>query len=332
MVPIRRRDMLKTLGSLAFAPFVGCLGGGARLILPLEPAARTPAPSKVDDSFAVLALRHLETPQHTPLRVLLTHPALDMLERHQHMSGNRHATKHDILQTLLLAVKDPSAARATLAGWHNRGDELLRRAQASDSYLPSGWRFHGTLYLIVGYDIGIAAPPDIAINVDHPHFAASPQEVAHYVTHEAHHLGFLDLRQMPALENLENPATLRRVVQFMTQMEGLAVHSVFALRRDERALGDDADYVVYVDPKAAKQVVRRYDELFRTLESKSRFDGQKVGTLLTAMSSGGRLWYRFGALVAAKIEREQGRKILISSIEKPHIFWEAATKLLESSR
>lgn len=53
-----------------------------------------------------------------------------------------------------------------------------------------------------------------------------------------------------------------------------------------------------------------------------------VGTVLNAMSSGERIWYRFGALVCWALERQQGRRQLVDAIKRPEIFLEVANSLL----
>jgi hypothetical protein len=53
-----------------------------------------------------------------------------------------------------------------------------------------------------------------------------------------------------------------------------------------------------------------------------------VGALLTAMSSGERIWYQFGALACWELERTRGRPALIASITSPDLFAKVVSDLL----
>jgi hypothetical protein len=284
----------------------------------------------VDDSFARLALLHIQKNQPKSQQMLLDHPALDVLIRHQKMTGVKQVDRTRLLQRLLNTVDDVDSTTRVIDFWSKREKELSQSALCSLRYLPAHIHLNGTVYLIIGYDIGIAAPPDVAINVGHVHFRKSPKEVGYYATHEAHHAGFLSVRPFPPINinQLENPAKLKSLIMFITQMEGMAVHAAFPDRQRNGDLEMDQDYRIYYNPEAASQVVIRYKQIWKDLQRSDKLESQKVGSILNAMSSGKRLWYHFGALVAWTIEREQGIERLIESVEKPEIFSKAVKDIL----
>ncbi len=261
---------------------------------------------------------------------LLRHEALAALLRHQRLSGNGSANAADVLEQALSSVPDVSAARGVLDAWRGREADLYEAACLSARLLPAGRTFDGTIYLVAGYDIGVAAPPDVALNVAHPRFCARPAELAFYATHEAHHVGFLGPGQsMPSIgEAIQSRAGLRGLVRFLTQMEGMAVHAAEPGRRAAGALTDDDDYAVYLDPAAVEHARAEFSRRWSSIAGDSSLEEALVGDVLTAMSSGERLFYRFGALVCRAIEERHGVSAIVSTVTEPGPFWDAATRLM----
>ncbi len=259
---------------------------------------------------------------------LHTHPAVEALIRHRRTTGGR-VDNIKVFTANLVAGANLEGMRTVLAYWEGHDDVLIRAANLANAYLPDNWRPNGSLYFEVGYDIGVAAPPDIALNVAHTHFVDRPSELAHYVTHEAHHIGFMATRPMPPLKGLEHPDTLLALIQYFTQLEGMAVHATAAPRRISDAFEHDDDYRCYVDESEALSIRKRYATHMTMLAD---HDGPMAldafGPVLEAMSSGERLWYRFGALVARELERADGRDVLVKSIVDPTPFNRLAAQMM----
>lgn len=316
----RRAAIHQGVGAAASASlWLGGCAGSQRVSSPRPGAVQL----RIDRSFAQEALGDHEAARDK----LLVSPALATLVRHQRMSGNRGSSPPALLSRILSKKNDVSGANRVLRAWRGRDAELSRYAGAAGRFLPSDIVIRGTLYFVIGYDIGVAAPPDIAINVAHNHFIKAPSEVGHYVTHETHHLGFLAKRKMPPLERLNVPSVVHRLIRFMTQMEGMAVHAAYAGRRAAGAVDADGDYTIYNDISAAKRIVTRYKAVVEAVGTKT-LSPRLVGATLGAMSSGERLWYRFGAIVAHRIERHDGVQALVDSVEHPRRFEQAAKQLL----
>jgi hypothetical protein len=117
------------------------------------------------------------------------------------------------------------------------------------------------------------------------------------------------------------------LVRYATQLEGMRVHAAYEPRRRSGALKHDDDYVVYRDRENAQDVQRRYAALYRRL-CNAPYDDELVGEVLTRFSSGERLWYRFGAMVAANVERERGVELLQASVRDPWPFAAALDELV----
>jgi hypothetical protein len=291
--------------------------GACRGTVPARASSRGTA--AVDDSFA----RAVASRAHR--QVLLSHPAFDAIMRHRRLSGDERATRDEVLDRLLAHASVGPRSERVLDHWSQRHGELRATAEQARALLPANWRFDGTIHLVVGYDIGVAAPPDVLLNVGHEHFARDPEELSHYCVHEIHHVGFLSKRPRPPLDRLDDPAALRALIAYMTQLEGMAVHAAYEGRRANGRLASDDDYRVYVDHVARRDAVERYRQCLEGIETaRSR---ELVGDLLSAMSSGERLWYRVGAIACAEIEAREGRARLIGTIDDPSAFARAVERV-----
>ena len=149
----------------------------------------------------------------------------------------------------------------------------------------------------------------------HEHFVADPRELFFYAIHELHHVGFMNHRPIADLSCMADPDCLRDAVRYFTQLEGMAVHSAYAPRKKGEQLEGDDDYLVYTDKDEAKRVIERYNEVLALC------DEGEPGAVLEPMSSGERLWYRYGALMAWRLEQQEGIETLVGSIVEPRMFY-----------
>ena len=266
------------------------------------------------------ASRILEAGQACSLTDLRELPSFFALLRHQKLSGNPTPDANELLSTVLKGVSDRDGAIRVLEVWKNRENNIIDYARDALRYLPSGTLLSGRIFFVVGYDIGIVAPPDVAINLAHPHFIEKPGDVGHYVTHEVHHLGFLSHRSMPSIpDSLCTGEGLLKLIFFMTQMEGMAVHAAYDRRKKEGHLKDD-DYRIYINPDEAMNIRTRFWKVCDSIDEKRPQTDQEISTVLNAMSSGERLWYRYGALVSEKLESDHGLDALKSSVQEQDVF------------
>lgn len=282
----------------------------------------------MDESFARVVLDLLEHDDADLRGKLLEHAALAAIVRHQRLAGNQDVTREDALARILDAARRARPTSRVLDTWAGRERELAECVDAAALYLPPQPKFSGTVFFVLGYDIGVAAPPDIVLNVGHDHFQTAPSEVGFYATHEAHHVGFLALRRVPSLTDLNEPRHLRAIVRYMTQLEGMGVHAAYPLRRDRGCLGADRDYRIYTDPAEARRVTARYAELIASLSKVTRLSDEEVGAVLDAMSSGERVWYQFGALACWTMERACGRDAVAEAVANPELFDNTVSELV----
>ncbi len=271
------------------------------------------------------ARRILEYDSNGPHASLSELPAFAALIRHQILSGNPSPDEDILLSDVLENIPDRNGALLLMEKWENRDNDIIKYSREALRYLPVRTRLSGKIFFVAGYDIGIVAPPDVAINISHQHFINHPDDVGYYLTHEVHHLGFLSHRTMPPIrESLRTVQGLLDLIFFMTQMEGMAVHSAYNRRKAEGHLEDDDDYRLYYDPAEYLNIRMRFWDICDSVTDKKSLTDGEISTVLNAMSSGERLWYRYGALVSAKLEKELGLEALVASIEEPDIFMEYA--------
>jgi hypothetical protein len=192
-------------------------------------------------------------------------------------------------------------------------------------YLPANFHFHGTLFLTFGYDIGVAFAPNASLNCTHPHFGGQPRELLYYAIHELHHVGYMTFQRPPRLADIASCADLLALVEYSTQMEGMAVLAAYQRRREDDALGGDEDYAALGDAGRMKADLDAYfKEVDTLLRRGTQAADAQAWQVVTHMSSGERLWYRVGAAMARRIEAEKGRAALVDLVrEGPAAFVEA---------
>ena len=183
-------------------------------------------------------------------------------------------------------------------------------------YLPAGFRFRGSLFLTFGYDIGVAFAPNASLNGAARHFDGHPRELVYYAIHELHHAGFMAFQPPPRLADLKTCRDLLSLVRYSTQLEGMAVLAAWERRSVEGALNDDGDYVALEDAARMERDEAAYfrDYDFLRCRGNQPLDAE-ARAVTDRMSSGERLWYRVGALMARRIEEKLGRPTLIALIE-----------------
>lgn len=146
-------------------------------------------------------------------------------------------------------------------------------------------------------------------------FVANPRELWFYCVHEIHHAGVQRYHDLPYLSQVKTTRDLAALVRYLTFLEGTAVYAARGWRSEAHALSDDADYVALDDSARMagyeEAYFRIYDELQRTPQ---RPIADADWAIIDQLSSGDRLWYRVGALMAQRIDEVRGRHTLRSIV------------------
>lgn len=287
-----------------------------------------------DASFAKLTLHYLQTRDANDLKRLEESPATaHLLDHARNFDYDVPKDSAPSLVAHLMSKANPERTancRDALAYFTDRMlpdphwvDDTLR-------YLPEDFRFEGSLFLVFGYDIGVAYGHNASLNCAHPHFTAHPDELKYYAIHELHHVGFMSYHPPPRLTDIKTCRDLLRLVQYSTQLEGMAVYAAYDPRKRARALNDDEDYVALQNEARMRSEERLYFEDLHYLEQRGDEPADDTAwAVITRMSSGERLWYRVGARMAQRVEEESGRPALIALIPQgPQAFLAAYERLL----
>lgn len=276
-----------------------------------------------DSSFARLALQYEAQPDPALVERIATSPAVAHILRHARNFD--YDVPKDSPQKLVTYLLKPAANQAerietckqSLA--YFTGPMLADPSWVGDAlrYLPADFRFHGTLFLTFGYDIGVAIGPTASLNCTHPHFQNHPRELLYYAIHELQHTGFMQYQPPPRLADLKTCADLLRQVEYSTQLEGMAVWAAYDRRTREHALQDDADYVALIDDARMRKDEALYFKDYEYLKARGQEPADDAAwAVIERMSSGERLWYRVGARMAQRIEDKLGRSGLVALLAK----------------
>jgi hypothetical protein len=197
----------------------------------------------------------------------------------------------------------------------NNQDALTDAFDELAAYVPSDYFFNCTLFLILGYDIGIVSEGDALLNIGHSHFSVNLSEMIYYAMHELHHVCYTHYHPIFALSDLQTNRDLFNVVLYSTQMEGIAVYCTLNRRLSEDALNDE-DYRVLLNPDECLPKVHEFFEIVNDIKTDSLRPIEKSDfDILEVMSGRGkRLWYITGAYIAKSIDSCLGRKELVDTI------------------
>ncbi len=185
--------------------------------------------------------------------------------------------------------------------------------------LPEGALADATLFLTVGYDIGVAVSGNASLNLAHPHFENDLNELWFYSVHELHHAGWHTYHPLPELSRVGTTRALAGLIRYCTAMEGLAVHAARNWRAEAGALSSDPDYVALLDAQRMDRYEAQFFALLRDLQAEEPRSLEEADwDILELMSTGERLWYRVGARMVYRIEQALGRDVLVeASLQGP---------------
>jgi hypothetical protein len=288
-----------------------------------------------DASEASEAIRYLRTGNRALLERMAASPALAHILAHARNFD--YDVPKDSPAALLESLLGPAGTRAERSDTCRESLDYFIGPMLADPhwvnnalrYLPPDFRFHGALFLTFGYDIGVAFAPNASLNCTHLRFEKHPRELLYYAIHELHHVGFMTYQKPPRLADLTSCADLMMLVDYSTEMEGMAVLAAYQRRRDDGALADDPDYAALDDASRMSADLVSYARDYAYLKSRGSeaADGD-AWAVITRMSSGERLWYRVGALMARRIEAAHGRAALVELVRRGPAAFRAAYESL----
>jgi len=276
-----------------------------------------------DASFAQEAIDYIHSPSPELLDSMVESLAITHILNHaRNFDYDVPKDSRTALVNNLLGPQDKQAVRLATcqrALAYFSGPMLADPHWVSDSlrYLPADFRYNGALFLTFGYDIGVAFGANASLNCTHPRFDLRPRELLYYAIHELHHVGFMAYQPPPKLDDIKTCAELLKLVEYSTQLEGMAVLAAYQRRSEEHALADDPDYVALQDEKRMRTDLESYFKDYDYLAGRGNEAADPdARAVITRMSSGERVWYRVGAYMAQRIESAKGRAALIALIKQ----------------
>jgi hypothetical protein len=248
------------------------------------------------------------------------HPAYDVVRAHAELLG-RELTREDVERAMdgeetaftraadvdenrerIAALLD--RVRANEAAWTAEIERHLRRV-TPDADLSAV-----TVYLGVGYSLGVGLRPGAYLNLNAPLFLDTPREVLSTAVHESSHVVYErvhDARSELGPGDFATGEGQRRVFDTVFHTEAFATYTPLSLRRGDDALGDrdhpiPADYATLADDERLSNLVAEYDAARESLADgpvdRERFLGYLFG--------GSRIPYRVGCALLERVEERKG--------------------------
>ena len=113
------------------------------------------------------------------------------------------------------------------------------------SCAPKGFNFNPTIFMILGYDMGIAFNGNVVMNVGYSLYLENPREVLYFAIHELSHLIVYSYQPALPFSSLKTRGDLFRVLQFHTQLEGLGVFTPLRIREAELGFSSSGLFGVF---------------------------------------------------------------------------------------
>lgn len=280
-----------------------------------------------DFSFAELALKYFETEDSSYLKEICELEATEHILSHaKRFNYNVPKNSKKELVTHLLApgrgnkeILEGFKRNLQYAKNHIAKMDLPRKVCLK--YFPDSFHCTGKLFFTFGYDLGVAYGNNASLNLAHPYYLKHMEELKYYSIHEYHHAGFIKLKNniMPSLD-ISTYKEMAEFVEYLTHLEGMGTYAPLALRRKEKAMGIDRDYVALQDSELMKQYEEEYfDIYFHFKNHPDSLVKEEDWAKVAVLSDKRRLWYRVGAKMAEKIDLHYGRGKLVSLIVKPSV-------------
>ncbi len=274
-----------------------------------------------DFTFADLAAEYLETADTARLSRIAGLDAMRHILNHaSRFGGDTESTGATMARELLSPIEEHRERlqlfeRNVEYAKHLAGTDLPQTVALQ--YLPSDFHYSSALYFTFGYDLGVAYGPNASVNLAHPHYLNDVNEIRYYSIHELHHAGFMMLKnEMPSFD-ITTRGEMARIIEFCTQLEGMATYAPLELRIREGMEADD-DYVVLQDPALMQEYEKEYfDIYFHFKNSPNETLTDEDWGRMRILSNGKRLWYRVGAHMARTIDEKLGREKLVGLIAEP---------------
>ncbi|HUT82856.1 MAG TPA: DUF5700 domain-containing putative Zn-dependent protease [Candidatus Bathyarchaeia archaeon] len=274
----------------------------------------------IDTSFIDEVLTYLNIPNNENFLTILKHEAAKEIHDNALLSQSTTKTIKEFWEEIILKEKNkgPQYNQKILSALEyiiERKNFFIKEFQEIEKFIPSEKNIKCKLYLMIGYDIGIANKNNAYINLGYPLFHKDPKELLYFSMHELHHVVYFNYHPIKSLNEIKTSLDLLNVIKYYTFLEGLATYLTLNKRIQEQDL-TFKDYKILTNKRLTRKYTREYFKIISELSlqaerpvTASDFD------ILEQMSGGRRLWYITGAYMVKTIDEIIGRDMLIKTMK-----------------
>ncbi len=285
---------------------------------------------KIDYSFTELTLQYLTNPSEELMLQISKHIVARKIFSNAQISDPNLKDIKEFWKEILDQEKNKGEdhlhkIKSCIAYVRDNTESLLEHVNEIYSYLPGDFIFDCTLYLHIGYDIGIVAEGDALLNVGHDIFQQNKRELIYFALHELHHVGYTHYNDLEiSFSDIQTRDDFLKLIEKLTHLEGTATYAIKEIRERDNQLSF-FDYEVLNNKEKRTESVNEYIQIYdkykyakNLLVEDSDFE---ILDIMFGMNK--RLWYITGAHMAEEIDKKLGRKELNQTIiEGPESFFE----------
>ncbi|MCK5182920.1 MAG: hypothetical protein KAQ95_01355, partial [Candidatus Heimdallarchaeota archaeon] len=222
---------------------------------------------KINISFANLVLQYISSPSEEVLYQICNHIVAKKILLNAQISDPNLKDIKDFWKRILESERNKgeehiSEIKSCIIYIENNTENLLDYVKELDNYLPDDFVFDCTLYLHVGYDIGIVAEDDALLNVGHDIFHQNKRELIYFALHELHHVGYthyIDLEL--SFSDIQTTDDFVKLIEKLTHLEGTATYAIKKIRERDDQLSF-FDYEVLNNKEKRTKSVKEYFEIY----------------------------------------------------------------------
>jgi len=275
-----------------------------------------------DFSFAEDALKFLKSNSEIIPDYLLNHSAAKIIHAHYsffHYSGkllSRKELMDDIFKKMKPSDIDIKKIKNTLSYLKENVEELsYLAAEEALQIAPKNYDLSSTIFIGIGYDIGIVFNGSVVMNISHKLYLDNPREVLYFAIHELSHVVLYSYQPPFRFSDLKSKEDIIKVLKFHTHLEGLGVITPYEIRKREQDF-NHIDYQTLQDSEKMIVLDKKFRTLIKEAEKGPEREIEERDWKSIEICSDERLWYTVGCKMAQSIINSIGMNELIDTIEK----------------
>ncbi|MHA1515559.1 MAG: DUF5700 domain-containing putative Zn-dependent protease [Candidatus Heimdallarchaeaceae archaeon] len=276
---------------------------------------------KIDSSFGDLVLQYFTDPSEELLFQISEHTAASKILSNAQISDPNLKDIKDFWKKILERERNKgeeyvSEIKSCMTYIENNSEALLEHVNKIYCYLPDDFVFDCTLYLHIGYDIGIVSEGDALLNVGNEIFHQNNRELIYFALHELHHVGFTHYNNLEiSFSDIQTRDDFLKLIEKLTHLEGTATYAIKEMRERDNQLSF-FDYEVLNNKEKRTETTKEYFKIYDSFRYTKRIpiEERDFETLEIMSGQNKRLWYITGAHMAEQIDKKLGREELNQTI------------------